>query len=98
MARTPHFCVPVGVGGVLRHVPIEIRRTVFPPDRTALAERSFDFIDRLVRGDLRLEVLGLLRRSRTERRAAPNRRTSPARSASSSSGFAMRHSLPQTTK
>jgi hypothetical protein len=60
-AEPPDFRVPFGVQRVLRHAPIEVRRAVVPADRTALAERSFYVVDRLVRGDLSLQVVGQLR-------------------------------------
>jgi hypothetical protein len=41
-------------------VPIEIRRTVFPPNRAALAERTLDLIDGPVRGRFRIMVRTLL--------------------------------------
>jgi hypothetical protein len=36
---TSELRIPTGIRRVLRHVPVEIRRAVVPPRRTALAER-----------------------------------------------------------
>ena len=46
---------------VLRHVPVEIRRLVRPPDRTSLAESSLDLVDGHVRGGFCVAVCTLLR-------------------------------------
>jgi hypothetical protein len=53
--------VPVSVGRVLCHVPVEIRRAVFPPDRTPLAKRPLDQVHGPVRGCFRFAVGPLLR-------------------------------------
>lgn len=59
-AGLPNFCVPFGVERVLGHVPVEVRRAVFPPYRTAFAERPLYLVDCLVRGSLGLEIGALL--------------------------------------
>ena len=52
--------VPVSIWSVLRHMPVEIRRAVVPPSRTAFAERALDFVDGPMRGRFRLAVRPLL--------------------------------------
>ena len=40
----PDLRIPVGVDRVLRHVPVEVGRTIVPPDRASLAERSLGIV------------------------------------------------------
>jgi hypothetical protein len=87
----------VSISRLLRHVTVEVRRAVVPPHRTALVERRLTSSAAPVRGCFRLAV-GHFLASRTVRRAAISRPTRSARSTLRRSGFAMRQSLPRTTK